>query len=603
MKSSNVMMGLAFLVVAAISFTAVYFLLQKDEGGTSAKPIPVQPGAPAKGTSRATPKPVRPPRSGTRAPAKPRPPAEITGIVVDGEGKPVAGAKVSLLPPPKPVAPPPATNPDEVRKVGLVVELSVEDLESPRPLRSWADLPAPDPSRFAAEALTSADADAEGRFKFVHSPMYGPGPYRLVARSETLGSASRGGVAMGQKDVELVIASAGVVNGTIRAPNTGNGVKGAKIAFTSGDREWMTTSGEGGAFRIDDMPPGRYEVRAGSAEHPPLLGKRVEVRRGEPVEIAFPRGTTLRVKAVVDDGESVRRKPEDLPGVAGAEIVVLNEDTFAYVIGKTNDSGFAEFAGLPDGHWLINGRAEGLVVLSEESEILRPDALQHDSVLTFEKAVLTPLVVVDTGGTPVAGVEFFAGNPDTQYDVVHSEKLPGATDSEGRYSFAFEFMGRREKIYGFKKGYAVVIAAPDDYEEGKEERVTALPGGGVQGAVRTPDGKPIPGAIVTITTVVPKPQPGARPTFDPMEELEVRIVADADGRYRFPYLPAGWTVTVDAESQDGFFSDDAPDVAIEEGKTKDADLTVDLTPKVKVKPGGAMPVPPKAPAPGDGGKK
>lgn len=589
MKSSNVLLTLWCLVIFGVVFAAVFFFVRARQQEDVRPPAPVQIGTKSpltKGTPTGKP-PQTQPRSGR--PAKAPVIQQIRGRVTDAESKGLVGVAVTLLPPAKAPPPPPAKDLAEVRRVALIIDIAREDAALPRPVAAWVEAPAVDPSRFEGAPITTAVTAEDGSY-FLEVPRTVQGPFRVVARSETLGSASRSGVSVGTMDCDLQIATAGVVTGAVTSEASGGPVASCRLVFSAADREWAAVTDADGAFRIEDMPAGRYSIRAGAPGFVPVLDQEIAVIRSEPVKIRLPRGTTMRVRAVLPTEVSGQR-PEDGSPVADCEIVALEETSYAYFIGKTNSNGIVEFPGIPAGVWLVNGRGPGVIPVTEERIVVRAADAAADVLLEFEAAVDTPLTVVDEEGQPVAGVEFYAGTPDEEFDTLDSEKLPGATDDRGNYKFPFEFMGRRARVFGFKKGYAILAIAPEDYSAGEGIRVTARKGVKISGVVRTPDGKPIPGAIVSFTVVPPES------AADFFSDAVARIVAGPDGRYEFTHIPVGWQTTVEAETLEGQYSDESEDVE----PTKDVELnfTIDLETKITAveMPGTA----PKTPA-GSGDK-
>lgn len=586
MKSSNVLLGLWFLVVMGLAFAAVWFLVRREGPGDGyGKPTAQSPVAGGGGASGNLPKPPRPPRTPGRGEQKPAPqPVIVGGRVVDLEGKGVAGARVRVLPPSKPVPPPAQPDLAEVRRVNSIVDVPVEEWNAPRPLAAWSEVadPADGAPGAASTEFGAADSGADGRFEIPLGPAVGRGPFRVVARSETLGSAGASGVMAGQ-DVELLLAAGGVVTGQVVSDARSGPVVGARVVFDSGERRFSAVADDSGNFRIEGMSPGRYVLRAGAKGYTPLLDRSITVVRDQPVVVKLPRGVTLRVRAILDD-ESGAESP-----VRNAEIVAMNEDTYAYVIGRTDDQGVVEFEGLPAGRWVVNGRAEGLISSGEEAPVLVETGAPFPCDVYFEPAVTTPLTVVDADGQPVAGMEFYTANGEEEYDVLLSDKLPGATDALGQFGYAFEFAGRRSMIFGFRKGYGLVRAYPDDNTSGDPLRLVAKKAVRVHGRVITPKGEPIADAMVLLTIEPPTDGEG----FD--DSMILRIRTGPDGRYDFPYLPADCEVTVEAETADGGWSEDAPVIDPAEGKTDHPiDLTIDESPEPRMILGGQGPqTPPK----------
>ncbi len=151
----------------------------------------------------------------------------------------------------------------------------------------------------------------------------------------------------------------------------------------------------------------------------------------------------------------------------------------------------------------------------------------------FEVAVPTPILVTDQDGQALAGVEFYGSNWMGEWDQLRSVKLPGSTGADGIYQFAFDEIGPREMIWGFKRGYALVQAFPEEYNSGETLRLVARPAITVRGIVRNEAGNPVANAIVRIES---------EPDDDQfMEDIVLTIRSDSLGRYHFPNLGPGLT--------------------------------------------------------------
>ncbi|MCE9634427.1 MAG: carboxypeptidase regulatory-like domain-containing protein [Planctomycetes bacterium] len=586
MKTSNVLVALWILLVAGIALIAVYFLQTPDTPTNGQTPPAIVPGNKAPGTNEPPkgPKVVKPPRTPT--PQVPKEQPKVTGHVIDAERKPVAGAIVRLLPPTKPVAPQAAPDMAQIRRVAQIVTL-YDEWEAVRPLSAWSDMPPADASRSGGHEIAQQTTGADGSFSFTLGVGTSKGPYRLSARGTDVGSASASNVFGGQ-DFELMLSSGGVVQGKVTADATGEPVAAAKVVFDSGDREYGATSDEKGDFRIDGMPPGRFTVRAGAAGLTPILEMPVQVVRGEPVQIKLPRGTILRVKAIAMDGTAARGTE---PPLGNVEVVALEETAQVYVVGTTNDYGTVDFPGLPPGNWTVNGRVVGYVSQGEELPKIEANQEIVEAELTFEPAVNTPLQVVDESGAPLAGVEFFTSDSADAYDSIKSEKLAGATDDQGKYSFAFEFNGTRCMVFGFKRGFGLVQAYPDDYSAGDPVQLVAKKAVRVHGLVSDEKGNGVPDAIVRMTF-----EAGAADKTI-ADSVTVQVRTDAKGRYDFAFLPAGYEISVEAESADAW-SDDMPTVEFVEGKYEyQVDMRLEATPAPRaIEAGGQKhPLDPMAP--------
>ena len=576
MKTSNMILSLWVLVVASLALALVWYLKATDSSGpanTTAGVVELKPVEKKDPVAKPVAKSVR-----DRPAARPKPSPTFSGRVLDADGKPVAGAVVHLLPPAKPSAPPALPDTTEIRHVVQIVTILDEDWERVRPISAWSAVPSGDPSRAGGPEIGSATSAADGTFSIVLGPGASNGPCRLTTRVEAVGSASDADVYAG-RPVDLVLSSGGVVLGSVIAELDGAKVPDARVVFDSGDHEYAAATDEKGAFRIEGMPPGRFSVRAGAAGRTPILEQPVQVLRGEPVVLKLPRGTTLRVKAVYEPEGATAEQV-----IPNAEIVALEDSAQVYVVGRTNDYGIVEFPGLPAGSWTVNGRAVNFVSQGDVQADFDPNREVAEEKVTFEPAVLTPVEVVDERGAPVAGVEFFSSDGYDVYDSIRAEKLPGATDRDGKFQFPFEFDGPRCRIFGFKKGYGMVEAAPDIYDDGTPLRVVMKSSIRVYGKVLDDKGAVVPDATVRLTIDAKEGAANAGETHT------VQIRTDVAGRFDFPYVPDGFDVSLEADSGDAW-SDDSPTVEQVEGKS-DYEVNLRLEPVAQVRgvaPGGPHP--------------
>lgn len=589
MKTSNVLLGLWVVLVAGIAAIAVYFWKTSSEPYQAPPPgqaptVVQAPGA-RKGTGVAKPPTPRPGRAGT--PRETKPPV-VSGRVIDAEGKPVEGAAVRLSQ--ASTKPPAAATPvatDELRRIGQILTILDDDWDAIRSLADWSDVPTSDGARTPGMELALTSSGADGKFSFTLTSL-APRAGLVVSARHGDASASQRDVAAGA-EVELVLSTGGLVTGTVTTEAEGSAVAGAKVVFDSGEKEYVGVTDETGAFRIEGMPPGRFGLRAGAKGRTPILDKDVTVARGEPVKVVLPRGTTLRIKAIHYTGEAA---PGTEPALRNVDVVAYEETARVYMAGRTNDYGLVEFPALPPGSWLVNGRVEKFV--SQGEAIVKLDGRQQvvEEELTFEDAVLTPVEVVDETGAPVAGVEFYTCDGIDAYDVLRSEKLPGTTDGQGKWSFPFEFDGPRAMVYGFKKGMSLVQAYPDDYSAGDPIRLVMKKAVRIHGKVVDENGNPAPDAIVRITF-----EPGASDTTI-QDSVTVQVRTDASGNYDVGFVPQGYEASVEAETPESW-SDDLVTLDPADGKT-DHEVNLRLEPAADVRMvemGGAKALPPAPPAP------
>ncbi len=585
MKTSNGLLAAWLVLIAALGGAIVYFMMNAE--------APPPPDAPVK-PAAAKPKPpeqkgpTRRPGRDPHRPSMPPPRAEINGVVHGPDGKPVPVAHVAIFAPTKPGQPDVPADMDEIRKLNQIVYITTEEWDLPRPLATWTGGGAESSGAESSE-LAGCETGDDGRFVLTLPPHVGIGPFRLTAAKEGVGSATAVEVRSGQR-LELTLGLAAGVKGTVITEVESIPVEGARVSFDSGAKRYTTITGADGTFFVEGVSPGFYQLSVSAKGKTPLFESRFRVSGGDspPYTLRMPRGTFMRVKALLEsagDAGAARRLDEGDP-IAGAEIVLFCEDTYTYVIGRTNAEGHVDFQGIPAGRWVLNGMAFGVISLGDEPVTIDKNDLTKDETIRFEAAVETPIEVVDEDGRPVAGMDFYTVNSDERYDSLRSMKA-ATTDGEGKLKYSFEFDGPRCSLYGFKAGYSLVRAYPDDYQAGDPIRLVAKKPVRVHGMVRNSERRAIPDAVVTITIAAPDNQ-----AFD---DLELEIRTDADGRYEFPYLPRSEGITVGATAPDGI-STDEQDLEVEAGKdeyTLDFEIELeDLSPPVP-----RTPAPPRVKAP------
>lgn len=593
-KTSTALMIAWLVLIAGLIGAIMFFTLNGRQAPTEPDapvvPVQVKPRPPAE-KKPSHPVPGRS-HSGQDTSVKE---TTISGVVHAPTGEVVGGAHVAIFAWSGAKAGQPSVPPDmdEIKLINQMIYITPEDWDTPRSLGKWTGGD-DDASRADGSELVSADTKDDGSFTITLPPHLGTGPFRLTAQKTGVGSASISDVKAGAVPLEITLGPEANVTGTVVTEVDSVPVEGARVSFDSGARRLTATTGPGGKFTVEGVTPGRYELVVAAKGKTPLFEPTYTVHPNDtvPVTLRMPRGTLLRVKAVLDKADEAGSSPKggaDGDPVANAQIAAYCEDAGIYVLGKTNASGVVEFAGVPAGRYALNGLAPGVVSVGEEQIVIDRNQLTQEQTVSFEPAVDTPVEVVDEDGRPVAGVDFYTVNSDEKYDSLRSLKT-GTTDSEGKLKFAFEFDGPRSAMFGFKPGYALVRAYPDDNSSGDPIRLVAKKPIRVHGSVKTTDGRAIPDTVVAISI---------SPAQDAADDMELEIRADKDGHYDFPYLPHADGITISATAPDGISQEDQ-DLELVAGQT---DYTVDLsiefdepvTPPTRMpkrKPDDGLPKPP-----------
>jgi hypothetical protein len=560
MKSSKLIMTTWLVVVGVLMFLAVRLILS-DQGDTSGEDdgdgmvAQVDPKNGETGDD-----PTKPPRV---RPDKPRPPRRtphVKGRVLGPDGDPVAGAEVRVSLPVEVAPDPESADQADLLFISSCVYIDPLEWDLPRPLSAWLDnLKGQTAKQPGAEEITGGTTADDGTFDLEIPRHVGLGPFRVTAEA-SVGKASAQGVRP-NVDIELTVGPVAAVTGVVLSGNENVGVPGATVVLDDGESRFLGNCADDGSFRIEGVSPGRYSVSAGAEGHSPLLDASRVVKSGEELALRLPRGTTVKVSAVYEPEEGPERP------LADVDVVIIEQDTFAYVRGRTDLNGICEFAGLPPGSYLVNGMAERAVSFGEELVEVSGSSLLEEAELLFEPAIDTRVTVVDEEGQPVVGMEFYTGNVDEEYDALRSVKIDGTTDSQGRLTFAFEFEGPRALLFGFKKGFAMVRAYPDAHDDGIPMTLVARAALRVHGTVRTPEGRPIPDALVLLEIEPEDP--------NEIDDYLIQIRTNSQGKYDFPYLPRG-EIWLSAELGDDAWSDDY-EVELLEGQTEyQTDIELEL---------------------------
>lgn len=249
----------------------------------------------------------------------------------------------------------------------------------------------------------AARTDREGRF-VVDTLLAG----RYEVRATAAGHAPRS-----QADVEpgadlrLVLERVGLVSGRVMGP--GGAVAEATVVI-AGSGIWPArhvTADEDGRFRIAEVPPGVYEVRAhhGSLVAEPRRGLTVEA--GSPVHLTFVLAEGVVLRGIVRDSATGRP-------VAGAQVTASAEALDVAPAAATTDEG---------GRFTVRGLARGALLrvsVFAEGYVPRP-ALEHPDASAPLEVELEPGgtlagLVLDEHRQPIEGarIEVLGEGDDRQ---------------------------------------------------------------------------------------------------------------------------------------------------------------------------------------------
>jgi protocatechuate 3,4-dioxygenase beta subunit len=442
-----------------------------------------------------------------------RPGARVTGRLVDGAGKPLAGRV-------------------HVGEIGG------------------------HPTPYVLADLLGASAGADGRFTLEAVPT---GDHALGA--EARGQAAQRvefGVSAAQKQVDLgdVRMETGlVIRGRVRTA----GGDPVADAFVEGNprrarvsRHVRVRTEADGMFALAGLEPMTHHVAAAAAGF-----GRAEADLepgGEPVELVLEPGSGIVGRVVDDRGNPI--------------------DSFRVVARNTVESrpwAWESFDAV-DGRFELKDVSPGSYVVSVEAPERAPGTASVDvsakgpaDVGTVKLGPGTTLrgTVVDKGGAPVPGAHVLLVRR-TQHMVVFGRDVDVISDRAG----AFEAKGVAPgpvDVTATHPSYARATPVPvvvDKAQAPPEVRLVMDQGGRIEGSLRRRDGSGIPGVLMNVTTTG---EPGLN------EDL---VATEADGSFTIEHVPAGRArVTAMAPASRGTLrSAQSREVDVRDGETARLDL-------------------------------
>ncbi|MCK6590123.1 MAG: carboxypeptidase-like regulatory domain-containing protein [Polyangiaceae bacterium] len=294
---------------------------------------------------------------------------------------------------------------------------------------------AQDPVPGAVVRVTAGDplpfvvnVDAEGRGRV---DRLGPAPYQVRASAEGYDETIRTGVFPGPLPLRLKLERRGVLVVTVIGTD-GARIPGATV-LAAGPGLWPPRSTEtdsSGQARIGALRSGVYDLKARLGDKVSDTAFAVPVKNGEEkeLELTLVAGRFMRVTVTDGDGQ-------DAPPVKEASVLVVEEGLSPFPLqGRTDEKGLVVLGPISMGPATASARAAGFVPKSAvpigefETEVrvplLRGGALIGDVVddRGYPVAGATIEVVgVDTEGMPIAETSAMAEFRDEQFDLL----LPG----------------------------------------------------------------------------------------------------------------------------------------------------------------------------------
>lgn len=242
----------------------------------------------------------------------------------------------------------------------------------------------------------------------------------------------------------------------------------------------------------------------------------------------------------VDAGSTVRGRVTSIRGepIAGAGIEGRTwgpRNAYHRVDARSGPDGRYELRGLRAGKYFLHARgASGSdSVTRAEVEALESGVLEKDFVLEDRGAITG--TVVDTEGSPVAGIRVEASLPDDSWPMSHSP------DSDALGAFTITGLRPGEYRLGARRNFAHVATEKTQVMVRTGPTVVKLvakiPAGAIKGTVVDDDGKPL---ADTYVTAAPEGLDGHGPELTRNEYVAVQpVMTGSDGAYALKGLTPG----------------------------------------------------------------
>lgn len=462
----------------------------------------------------------------------------IEGVVVRGDGSPVADASVAWN-----------------REVSVL-----------SPSGKWAA---------RLDRGGSIQTDAEGRFR-IRGLL--PGTMLIHARAPGLASATPTivpiAIAEHVKGIEIIVGAATDVRGRVVASDDANvTIAGAEVELMSPvNPGGKTITDAEGRFVVHGVVAGGYDLYAEADGWLSTQPKRVSVTDdpGDEIVVTLERGLAIRgrVEPAASAEISIELKPEKFGGGMGMGMMVMASSATAT---SDPEQGSFELSPVQPGSYTLVAKAADGRGGSIEVEVGATGT--DDVVIRLEPRAKLAGTLRDSQGKPVAGASVIARKQATNTAslrvVVDGRELTAAqapTSDEGHYellgldagTWTIEVIDAQGDALAWADGsrqrLSVELRAAE-VRDGFDLTVEARDGT-ITGTVRDAEGQPVADAWVSATFVPALSKPEARPEPEPEGHSEMHMVmetdegrsvtsarlptlTDAEGRFRFEGLRRG----------------------------------------------------------------
>lgn len=289
-------------------------------------------------------------------------------------------------------------------------------------------------------------SDTSGRFKL---PLMWPGGWKFLVRAPGYGSAESVQIEAGAQDAMITVAGAARAVGHVWRASDRAPMPGVEVILVSKESPALTTSAKSnddGAFVIEPLAPGSYEVRfsdqyAAIEEGP----KQISAAEAQevPLELALGGGATLSGRVFYkDSGEGA---PDVDVSIWGSGLGV-NRNI------KTDATGGYFFTTLPDGEYSISvSERDGLLRASPSgASMVVSGAREYEMDIPVLHAVRLTGVVLDDAGVPT-GQAMVTGNA-TSPAYSYPEGIFAEVKEDGQFSLHLRPESHDVHLLAYTKG-------------------------------------------------------------------------------------------------------------------------------------------------------
>jgi protocatechuate 3,4-dioxygenase beta subunit/5-hydroxyisourate hydrolase-like protein (transthyretin family) len=394
-----------------------------------------------------------------------------------------------------------------------------------------------------APVLFQATSNGDGHYKM----MLARGPYMLRAEAEGYAGASENELVLRPTTRDLRLVPAARITGQVIERGSGQPVPGAEVTLTTALRsDWKppreARADDGGRFEFTGLEPGRYEV---------MGRKGVLIGAGEIVGLAVAQAVD-DVQVKLDRGYSIsgRVKDEQGKGVGNTRLSAAR-DTPPWgqaARTRTNADGSYALEGLLPGTYRLNASDEGFGPGQARAKLLSSNLTNVDIVVPPASKVMGR--VLSAAGQPVEGARVNAtyevnmgGGGMMQTGETALSAADGSFEMKRAMAGTMRINARHDEL-------GSVALQPEPLRAGETRRLELRlkAGGSISGVVRDDQGKPAAGVRITVM---------AR---ELRAWLDAQDVTGPDGQYRVSALPAGRiTVSAERSGRPSFGMEDQPD--------------------------------------------